>query len=229
MMTEMKVSLATNQLSEQVKESTRFWRGFQNEYWKEVNVIKFYVGMDVLQQIWRKKVEFKDGQQFAIQSMKLESCLKQFDEAAQLCTSAWSSDNSSNYDSRQHHSEKVRATGNLVVSLSRTSETTEAACKDLLKELAELEKLIDAKSPTASVLHRFDKHQLRSRTRSEERRTDASDSNIPESRDTDRPAEQTNSNNWAEIDEQNNSDNWADNNQQDSSNNWSADNEPNTD
>ncbi|KAI3322707.1 hypothetical protein HD806DRAFT_111599 [Xylariaceae sp. AK1471] len=215
-MAEMKASLAANQLSEQVKESIMFWRGFQNEYSKEVNIIKLYVGVDVLQKIWRKKVEFKDDQQFAIQSMKLESCLNQFDEATQLLADTWSSDNSNDYDSRQHHLEKVRTTGNLVVGLSKTSETNEAACKDLLRELAELEKLIDPRSSAASTLHRFDKRQPRTPTRSEEGNAEVSNSNRPENGDTDNQVEQNNSNNW------------SGNNQQNSSNEWSGDNEPNT-
>ncbi|KAI1423240.1 hypothetical protein F5Y12DRAFT_554370 [Xylaria sp. FL1777] len=175
MMAEMKLSLAAHQLSEQVKESIRFWREFQDEYSKEVDTIKVYVGVSVLQQIWQNKVAYnrkykradKDDQQFEIQSMKLESCLNQFDEATQLLVGARSSDHSNGYDSRQHHLAKMQAAGNLVVGLSKRSVTDEAACIDLLNELAELETLVDPKSSTASMLHRFDKRQTRTPTGSE--------------------------------------------------------------
>jgi hypothetical protein len=93
--------------------------------------------------------------------MKLESSLIQVDEATQNLAESWPSDNSSDYDSRQHRLEKVRSIGNYVIGLSKKSESKEAACKDLLKELAELEKLIDPKSSTASFLYRFDRRQPR--------------------------------------------------------------------
>lgn len=193
-MAEMKISLAANQLSEQVKESMKFWRGFRDEYSKEVNSIKVYVGADILQQIWQNKVEFngrykcgdeEDDQQFEIQSMKLESCLNQVDEATQLLAGAWSSDHSNDYDSRQHHLAKTQAAGNLVVGLSKRSVTNEAACIDLLEELAELEKLFDPKTSTASMLHHFDKRQAQNPTRWVEGNTDHSSNDC-------------NSNNWAD-------------------------------
>ncbi|KAI0421717.1 hypothetical protein F5X98DRAFT_370342 [Xylaria grammica] len=172
-MAETKVSLAANQLSEQVKESIKFWREFRDEYLEEVNNIKLYVGVGLLQQIWQKKVEFNNkdvrgDKEFTVRSMKLESCLSQVDEATQLLTGVWSSDHNTDYDSRQHHLAKTRAAGNLVVGLSKRAVTNEAACIDLLQELAELEKLVDPRSPTASMLHHFDKCQSQVPTRSGE-------------------------------------------------------------
>ncbi|KAI1127459.1 hypothetical protein F5Y10DRAFT_242808 [Nemania abortiva] len=193
-MAEMKVSLAANQLSEQVKESQQFWRGFRDEYWTEVDNIKLYVGAHVLQQVWREKIEFiskdkGDDQQFAIQSMKLESCLNQVNEAIRLLEEIWSSDYSSDYDSRQHHLAKLRATGNLVVGLSKRSVTNEAACTDLLEELEELQKLIDSKSPTASILHRIGKRQSHNASRSEEGKMDDFTPNRSSNGEADRPNE----------------------------------------
>ncbi|TGJ87568.1 hypothetical protein E0Z10_g1193 [Xylaria hypoxylon] len=172
MMTETKISLAENQLSKQVKESIKFWREFRDEYSKEVKNIKLYVGVGVLQQIWQKRAEFNSknkcgDKEFAIQSMKLESCLSQVDEAAQLLTGVRLSDYSNDYDSRQHHLAKTRAAGNLVVDLSKKSVTNEAACIDLLEELAELEKLVNPKSSTASRSHHFDKRHSQNPNKSE--------------------------------------------------------------
>ncbi|RYC59856.1 hypothetical protein CHU98_g6350 [Xylaria longipes] len=214
MMAETKVTLAAHQLSEQVKESKWLWGNFRDEYSTEVKSIKLYVGVDILQQIWRKKVASKDkykrggkeDDQFDVQTMKLESCLNQLDEATQLLADAWSLDRSSDYDSRQHHLAKMRATGNLVVGLSKRALTNEAACIDLLGELAELEKLIDPKSPAASMLHRYDKHQSQNTTRSGKTKTESSSSNRPENGDTNNQAEHE-SNDWQERNEHENS-NW---------------------
>ncbi|KAI8955064.1 hypothetical protein F4801DRAFT_531090 [Xylaria longipes] len=219
MMAETKVTLAAHQLSEQVKESKWLWGNFRDEYSTEVKSIKLYVGVDILQQIWRKKVASKDkykrggkeDDQFDVQTMKLESCLNQLDEATQLLADAWSLDRSSDYDSRQHHLAKMRATGNLVVGLSKRALTNEAACIDLLGELAELEKLIDPKSPAASMLHRYDKHQSQNTTRSGKTKTESSSSNRPENGDTNNQAEHESSD-WQERNEHENS-NWLENNE----------------
>lgn len=209
MMAETKVSLAANQLSDQVKESMRFWRKFQKEYLKEVSSIKPYVGVDILQQVWRKKVEFsEDDQQFVVQRVKLRSCLDQVDEAIQLLTESRLSNNN-DYDSRRHHLKKVRVTGNCVVDLVKSSETNEAACKDLLKELAELDKLIDLKSPTASMLHRLPNRPPLNVSRAEERNTDAFESSRREIGDADVLAEHNESSNWEGKNEQDNPKNWV--------------------
>ncbi|KAI0452676.1 hypothetical protein F5B21DRAFT_482542 [Xylaria acuta] len=221
MMAETKVSLAAHQLSEQVKESKWFWGKFRDEYSLEVKSIKLYVGVDILQQIWRKKVASKDkykrggkedDQQFDIQTMKLESCLNQLDEATQLLAEAWSSDYSSDYDSRQHHLAKMRATGHLVVNLSKRAVTNETACIDLLEELAELEKLIDPRSSAASMLHRYDKRQSQNPTRSGKGKAESSSSNRPENGDINNQTEHD-SNNWQEGNEHENSNNWSENNE----------------
>ncbi|KAI0976660.1 hypothetical protein F4678DRAFT_120321 [Xylaria arbuscula] len=170
MMAEMKISLAANQLSEQAKESITFWRQFREEYLEEVDRIKVYVGADILQRVWQKKVgyngkyrggEGKDCHRFDVQSMKLESCLSQVDEATKLLAGAWSSDHNNDYNSRRHHLAKLRAAGDLVVDLSKRSVKNEAACSDLLVELAELGKLVDSNSAAAAMLHHFNQHQAR--------------------------------------------------------------------
>ncbi|KAI1749658.1 hypothetical protein F4782DRAFT_512704 [Xylaria castorea] len=213
MMAETKVTLATHQLSEQVEESRWFWGTFRDEYSSEVKSIRLYVGVDILQQIWRKKVAYKDKykrggkddvQQFDIQTMKLESCLNQLDEATQLLAEAWSSDYSIDYDSRQHHVAKVRAAGNLVVGLSKRAVTSETACIDLLGELAELEKLIDLKSSAASILHSHDKRQSQNPAGSERGRAESSSSNRPENEDSNNQTEHD-SHDWREGNEHENS------------------------
>ncbi|KAJ8121852.1 hypothetical protein ONZ43_g1801 [Nemania bipapillata] len=167
-MAETKVSLAVNQLGDQVKESKQFWREFRGGFLTEVKNIKPYVGMDLLQQIWRKKVEFnnkdkhgnmEDGQQFVIQIMKLESCLDQVFEATRLLEEARPSDRGSDYDSQQRHIAKICGVGDTVVSLGLKASTNESSCRDLLEELAELEKLISSKTGPAGMPHRIDKRQ----------------------------------------------------------------------
>ncbi|KAI2638501.1 hypothetical protein GGS21DRAFT_443508 [Xylaria nigripes] len=211
-MADMKLSLAANQLSEQVKESAAFWRDFQSEYSAEVNNINLYVGGDILQKIWRKKVEYnrsrkggdkEDDQQFDTQSMKLESCLNQVDEAAQLLAEAWAFDYNSDYDSRQYYLEKLRMTGNTAIILSKKSTENEAACRDLLDELAELEKLLDPRSST-NMLHRFNKRQAQDATRSGEQRQDGHSSDRFENADENQDAEY-NSNDFEANNEQDNS------------------------
>ncbi|KAI0860170.1 hypothetical protein F4860DRAFT_480328 [Xylaria cubensis] len=220
MMAETKVTLATHQLGDQVKESRRFWSKFRDEYLSEVKGIKLYAGVDILQQIWRKKVasndKYKRGskedyQQFDIQAMKLESCLNQLDETTQLLAEAWSSDYNIDYDSRQHHLAKVRAAGNLVVNLSKRAARNESACKDLLGELAELEKLINPKSSTANMLHNHDNRQSQDSTRSGKGKAERSNSNRPDDGDMNNQTEHD-SNGWQESNEH-------------ESYNWSEDNE----
>lgn len=219
-----KVSLAVHQLNEQVKESKRFWGKFRDEYSTEVKNIKLYVGVDILQQIWRKKVISKDkykrggkedDQQFDVQTMKLESCLSQLDEATQLLAEAWSSDYSSDYDSRQHQLTKMQATGNLVVGLSKRAVTNETACIDLLAELVELEKLIDPQSPAAFMLHRHDKRHSQNQTKSGKAKAEGSGSNRPDNGDSNNQTEHDSSN-WQESNEHENP-NWSESNEAGSS------------
>ncbi|KAI0107728.1 hypothetical protein GGR51DRAFT_514833 [Nemania sp. FL0031] len=209
MMAEMKLSLATNQLSQQVKESRQFWREFRDAYLVDVDFIKPYVGVDVLQQIWSKKIEFNnkdkhgdkgEDQQLSVQSMKLESCLTQVDEATELLAEI-GRPHSSGYDSQQHHLAKLHAVGSLVVGLSKRSITNEAACTDLLDELAELEKLIDSRSATANTLPRTGKHQSQNTARSEDGKVEGTTSNRSGNGDVDRENEHDynengNSNDW---------------------------------
>ncbi|KAI1735813.1 hypothetical protein F4680DRAFT_433951 [Xylaria scruposa] len=214
MMAETKVTLATHQLGDQIKESRRFWSKFWDEYLSEVNSIKLYVGVDILQQIWRKKVVSndkykrgsKDHHHFDMQTMKLESCLNQLDEATQLLAEAWSSDYNLDYDSRQHHVAKVRAAGNLVVDLSKKAARNESACTDLLGELAELEKLIDPKGSAASMSHSYDDSQSPNSTRFGKERTEGSSSNRPDEGDLNNQTEHG-SNGWQESNENENC-NW---------------------
>ncbi|KAI1195459.1 hypothetical protein F5X97DRAFT_308027 [Nemania serpens] len=218
MMAEMKLSLAANQLSEQVQESMRLWGEFRDEYSTEVSSIKPYVGMSVLRQVWRQKIEFKskhrrgdkhDDQQFSIQGIKLESCLNQVDEATRLLAQVRSSDHNASYDSRQRYLKKMRATGNLVIGLSKKSVVDEAACKDLLEELAELEKLIGSENSTAGKLHRTDGRQQRGSIEADEVEAENPGSDEFENGDTSEPAEQ-NSDDW--NNEQENSNDWLENN-----------------
>ncbi|CAJ2499990.1 Uu.00g028430.m01.CDS01 [Anthostomella pinea] len=177
MMAEMKVSLAAKQLAQQVKESRKFWTGFQEVFEVEVTNIKPYVGGHVLQGIWRDKVEHnskyktgekQDDQQFGIQRMKLETCLGQVDAAMKSLAVARSKDDPSGYDSRHNQLGKIRAAGNQILDLAKNSMSDQAACKDLLTELSELGKLVDPENEAAAILHRFDKRETRQATGSEE-------------------------------------------------------------
>ncbi|KAI1182954.1 hypothetical protein F5B17DRAFT_418115 [Nemania serpens] len=217
MLAEMKVSLATNQLSEQVKESMRLWGEFREEYSTEVSSIKPYVGMSVLRQIWRQKVEFNNkhkrgvkhgDQQFPVQSIKLESCLNQVDEATQILAEVQSSSHSNDYDSRHRFLEKMRAAGSIVIGLSKKSVVDEAACKDLLEELAELEKLIGSKISTVRTSHRTDNRQSQSSTDAEEEAENPS-SDRPGYGDMNESTEQD-ANDW--NNEEDNSNDWFGNN-----------------
>ncbi|KAK5632718.1 hypothetical protein RRF57_008432 [Xylaria bambusicola] len=201
MMADMKITLAVNQLSDQVKESMGFWRRFQDEYTREVDSIRFYIGVDVLQQIWQQKVEYyrkdkrvdeQEDHRFEIQSMKLESCLNQVDEATQLLAETQPPGYNRDYDSRQHHLAKMRATGASAINLSRKAVTKEAACIDLLEELAELEKLVDPKRATARVPSHFNKSSTQTTSGSEEGDVDRESNH----QNINRQAE-SNSNNWA--------------------------------
>jgi len=245
-MAEMKVSLATNQLKDQVNESILLWRRFLDEYVKEVNFIKRYVGHNILHKIWRTKVEFNDkhkggkenSQQLALQSIKLESCLSQVDDATQMLIEAWSSDNSG-YNSRWYHLEKVRASGKLVVDLSEKSTTSEAACKGLLDELVEFEKLFDCKTSTWNTSHQFEKRQAQKKTADRpDKDTEPATSNEQENGEKYEQAEFADSHNQPEPNEDNSSQqleeneqdnatynqqddpNWQENDQQDSSRSW---------
>ncbi|KAI1082032.1 hypothetical protein F5B20DRAFT_534194 [Whalleya microplaca] len=171
---EMRVSLAAKQLSNQLCESRNLWIAFREEYEKEVASIKTYVDDSILQQIWRKKIEYnskyssgdyQEDEQFTIQYMKLGSCLDQINEAANILASVQQSDYRSSSGSRNHHLKKIRIIGNAVAKLSSKTMTNGAACTELLAEMAELEKLVDPKNPAAKVLHRFDKRETKKPTR----------------------------------------------------------------
>ncbi|KAI1364394.1 hypothetical protein F5Y08DRAFT_307071 [Xylaria arbuscula] len=177
MMADIKISFAATQLSEQVKESMRFWHRFHDEYSQEVGRIRIYVGMSVLQQIWQQKVVYhrksKCGDdQFQVQSIKLESCLYQVHEATKVHAGAQTFNYSNDYDTQQHHLTKMRTIGDLVVDLSRKSATNEAACIDLLEELAELAKLADSTRQATSMGHRLDKDTTQNPAKMEERNID---------------------------------------------------------
>ncbi|KAI1811773.1 hypothetical protein GGS20DRAFT_561531 [Poronia punctata] len=154
---EMKVHLATNQLNEQIKESVSFWTRFHDEYSTDVDSIRRYIGHDMLQKIWRMKVDFNNNhgkgrnkEQIVLQSMKLESCLSQVDEAIRVLVRVLSYDRA-DYDIRQSHWEKVRSNSRLVMNLSMKSTKSEAACKGLLEELSDLRKLIDSEKGPNTV------------------------------------------------------------------------------
>ncbi|KAI1119226.1 hypothetical protein F5Y14DRAFT_126646 [Nemania sp. NC0429] len=196
MMAETKVSLAADQLGEQVKESLRLWGEFQDEYSTEVHSIKPYVGTSVLRQIWRQKIKFHNkhkyggDDQFSIQNAKLESCLNQIDEAIRLLEEVRSSGRNHDYDSRQRHLAKMQGIGNLVVGLSKKSLVDAVACEDLLGELEELEKLIGSGNSTASSLHRTDKRQSQNSTEAKAVETEGTNLDEVENRSTREPRKQ---------------------------------------
>lgn len=74
MMIETKISLAINQLNEQIKKSMKSWGKFRDEYLTEVNGVRQYIA-DLPRMIWRKEANL-DGvhghggekKRFAIQS-----------------------------------------------------------------------------------------------------------------------------------------------------------------
>ncbi|KAI0106634.1 hypothetical protein F4814DRAFT_64548 [Daldinia grandis] len=165
---ELKVSLATRQLAYQIKESKRFWIAFQNEFEVEVKAVKYYVNDDVLQRIWQKKTEHntkykngenQDDEQFTIQKMKLETCLDQVKEAAKGFIQSHPLGGPSDHDPRHLAIEKIQVTGDRVLLLAGKSMFSNIACADLVTQASDLEKLVEARSPDANILHRFDKRE----------------------------------------------------------------------
>ncbi|KAI1492799.1 hypothetical protein F5X96DRAFT_329630 [Biscogniauxia mediterranea] len=190
MMADMKISLAAKQLAEQVKESKKFWVAFRENFEKEVTNIKPYVDGHILRQIWQKRIENDDESsrskrqhdvRLCIQNVKLENCLNQIDEAINFLNMARSSHGqSAGHNPRYHHLEKIRAAGGLVVGLSKKSMTDEAACKDLLTELLDLERLLDPKSPVARSLHRSITDGAQEAAEMEDKKPDEKDSSKSE-------------------------------------------------
>ncbi|KAI0199781.1 hypothetical protein F4808DRAFT_431242 [Astrocystis sublimbata] len=209
MMAHTRVSLAAHQLNEQVKESKTFWRQLRKEYSQEVKSLRQYVGVDVLQQIWRKKVLSKDKRrrghnedsQLDIQAMKLESCLNQLDEATQLlATVSLSSGYDNAHDSRQHYFTKMRASGDFVVGLSKRTLKSETACADLLAELTELERFVDPKSPTTFMLYRYDKGISHKITKKNGKEAETENADCPGDEELDNEAVEDHQN-WEEGEE----------------------------
>ncbi|KAI0392767.1 hypothetical protein F5Y17DRAFT_435003 [Xylariaceae sp. FL0594] len=155
---DMRVSLATNQLKDQVKENISLCRELLDEYTNEVDLIKQYIGPDILENIWRSKIKFidkrKDGQEntprFALQKFKLESCLGQVDDAMRMLLRECSSDRRSG-KSRRYQWEKERASWKLLTNLSAMSTKSETACRALLNELVELQQRMERKNATDST------------------------------------------------------------------------------
>ncbi|KAI0853330.1 hypothetical protein F5Y00DRAFT_224417 [Daldinia vernicosa] len=165
---ELKVSLATRQLAFQIKESKRFWIAFQDEFEAEVKAVKYYVNDDVLQRIWQKRTEHnskykngenQDDEQFIIQKMKLETCMDQVKEAAKAFIQSHPLGGPSDHDPRHLALEKIQVTGDRVLLLAGKSTFSNIACADLVTQASDLEKLVDARSPDAKVLHRYDKRE----------------------------------------------------------------------
>ncbi|KAI5918345.1 hypothetical protein F4810DRAFT_596030 [Camillea tinctor] len=162
MMADMKISLAAKQLAEQVKESRKFWGDFRENFRNEVMSIKPYVDGHVLGQIWQRKVEHNNkpsegkrqhDEKLSVQNVKLETCLNQIDEAIKFFIVAkLSNGQSTGHDPQHHHLGKIRTAGSLVVGLSKKSMLDEAASKDLLTELTDLERLLDPKSLHGFIL-----------------------------------------------------------------------------
>ncbi|KAI0839082.1 hypothetical protein F5Y06DRAFT_265963 [Hypoxylon sp. FL0890] len=174
---ELKVSIAAKHLADQISESKKFWVTFQEKYNREVAEIRYYAGDDILQQIWRKRIEYngkykngenQDDEEFSIQRMKLETCLDQVNEAARAFVQSRPRDDRSNHDPRHVALEKIRGAGGLVLDLAAKSALNSGACANLVTEASNLEKLVDSKSPDAKVLHRFDRRKPKGSARESE-------------------------------------------------------------
>ncbi|XXH03039.1 hypothetical protein Hte_009429 [Hypoxylon texense] len=170
---ELKVSLAAKHLASQIKESKEFWTMFQRWFDREVTEIKPYAGDNIIQQLWRKKIEHESKlrtddiqihQQFSFQQMKLEACVDQINKAATVFNECLPGKDHSNHNSRQLALDKIRAAGSLVLKLAARSALNNSACTDLVTEASSLEKLVDPESSDAHVLHRFDRHETKSST-----------------------------------------------------------------
>ncbi|KAI0881449.1 uncharacterized protein GGS22DRAFT_181612 [Annulohypoxylon maeteangense] len=167
---ELKVSLAAKHLADQISESKKYWVKFQKNFEEEVAGIRYYVGDDILQQIWQKRIEYnskykngetKDDEEFSIQRMKLETCLDQVDQAAKAFTRSRQTNDRSNHDPRHLALDKIHGVGALVLKLATKSALNSASCVDLVTEASNLEKLVNLKSPDAQVLHQFDKRKAK--------------------------------------------------------------------
>ncbi|OTA68609.1 hypothetical protein K449DRAFT_398959 [Hypoxylon sp. EC38] len=165
---ELKVSIAAKHLADQISESKKFWVMFQEKYEREVAEIRYYADDDILQQIWRKRIEYnskykngenQDDEEFGIQRMKLEACLDQVNEAAKAFVRSRLRDDHCDHDPRHIALEKIRGAGVLVLDLAAKSALSSGACANLVTEASNLEKLVDSKSPDAKILHRFDRRQ----------------------------------------------------------------------
>lgn len=174
---ELKISLAAKHLASQISESKEFWSTFQEKFEKEVTEIKYYAGDNIIQQLWRKKIEYDSKfradesqihQQFCFQQMKLEACLDQINEAATAFHECLPRKSLSNHNSRQLALDKIRTAGALVLKLATRSALNNTACADLVTEASSLEKLVDPESPDAIVLYRFDRCDTKSSTHGDE-------------------------------------------------------------
>ncbi|KAI1454533.1 hypothetical protein F4805DRAFT_308725 [Annulohypoxylon moriforme] len=167
---ELKVSLAAKHLADQISESKKYWVTFHKKFEGEVAGIKYYVGDDILQRIWQKRIEYnskyrngesQDDEEFSIQRMKLETCLDQVDEAAKAFVRSRPPNGRSNHDPRHLALDKIHGAGALVLNLAVKSALNSASCVDLVTEASNLEKLVNPKSPDAHVLHQFDKRKAK--------------------------------------------------------------------
>ncbi|KAI1209747.1 uncharacterized protein F4807DRAFT_88882 [Annulohypoxylon truncatum] len=170
---ELRVSLAARHLADQISESKKYWVKFQKKYEEEVAGIKYYVGDDILQLIWQKRIEYnseyksgesQDDEEFSIQRIKLETCLDQVNEAAKAFIRSRPPNGHSDHDPRHLALDKIHDAGVLVLGLATKSASNSASCVNLVTEASNLEKLVDPKSPDAKVLHRFDKRKSKSAT-----------------------------------------------------------------
>ncbi|KAI1856860.1 uncharacterized protein JN550_013634 [Neoarthrinium moseri] len=163
---EQKLSQAARQLHDQAVESRKVYDSFHKDYRKDVKDVDKYVTQDIRQRIWEAKVErnrkyrekrAQEDRQLTLQRDKLASCLKNMYEATDKLPGGQSS--AGGYDSRELHFEKLRATGKRVDRLAGKALSNEAACKDLVSELADLEHLVNPEESAAKILYRFDKRQ----------------------------------------------------------------------
>ncbi|OTB05053.1 hypothetical protein M426DRAFT_320114 [Hypoxylon sp. CI-4A] len=167
---ELKIALAAKHLADQIGESKKFWITFHESFEQEVASVRYYIDDDILQQIWQKRIEYNskyrsgennDDEEFTVQRVKLETCLDQVNEASRAFARSRPLGDQAEHDPRRLALEKIRGVGVLVLDLAAKSARNNGACADLVVEASNLEKLVDARSPDAKVLHQFDRRQSR--------------------------------------------------------------------
>ncbi|KAI1384042.1 uncharacterized protein F4822DRAFT_433991 [Hypoxylon trugodes] len=161
---ELKLSLSAKLLASQISESKKFWVAFQQKFEDEVTGIKYYASGHTLRQTWRERIEHyrqhragedeDDEEELSIQQMKLEACLDHINNAAEVYARSQPPHSHASHNPRYTALKKIRIIGDVVRGLVAQSSLDSAACADLVKEISNLEKLVDPKSSEAKVIHR---------------------------------------------------------------------------